>query len=191
MILKQSHLIWLCFPPRVLEIEDLRNIIVRVKQCGVAALPALPAKPEGLRRTAEVFEPRPLGYASGARPSLRSVLRGDRRGEGVSLSHTVPQPVYEPIRPTHNGRPWRPVLCYCCNAPAVYRETFASRDREGRTRMRGVCSACSRAARDGRHDRSPYRTRLRQASAPGRTGRNGTPFTQNLTPAPFNLNRVD
>ena len=122
---------------------------------------------------------------------LRSVLRGDRQGEGVSLSHTVPQPVYEPIRPTHNGRPWRPVLCYCCNAPAVYRETFASRDREGRTRMRGVCSACSRAARDGRHDRSPYRTRLRQASAPGRTGRNGTPFTQNLTPAPFNLNRVD
>ena len=136
---KLSHLIRLCFTHRVLKVEDLRNTVARVN--GLAALPALPAKPEGLRRTAEVFEPRPLGYASGARPSLRSVLRGDRRGEGVSLSHTVPQPVYEPIRPTHNGRPWRPVLCYCCNAPAVYRETFASRDREGRTRMRGVCSA--------------------------------------------------
>ncbi|CVK33759.1 protein of unknown function [Methanoculleus bourgensis] len=78
----------------------------------------------------------------------------------------------------------RPVLCYYCNAPAAYRETFASRDREGRIQMRGVCNACYRAARDGRHDGVPYRTRLRQASVSGRAEHGGDTFSQDLMPAP-------
>ena len=75
---KLSHLIRLCFTHRVLEIEDLRNTVARVN--GLAALPALPAKPEGLRRTAEVFEPRSLGCASGARPS--STIGASKRPMG-------------------------------------------------------------------------------------------------------------
>jgi len=55
---KLPYLVRFCFPLHVLEIEDIRNPVPHVH--GVAALPALPAKPEGFRRTAEVFEPHVL-----------------------------------------------------------------------------------------------------------------------------------
>ena len=35
--------------------------------------------------------------------------------------------------------------CYYCNAPAVYRETFASRDRRRRVTPRRVCDQCFEA----------------------------------------------
>lgn len=69
---------------------------------------------------------------------------------------------YEPIKPARSGKPWPPVRCYYCGAPATYRETFASRDRESRCQTRGVCDACYQAAREGRHDGIIYKQRRRQ-----------------------------
>ena len=69
---------------------------------------------------------------------------------------------YEPIKPARSGKPWPPVRCYYCGAPATYRETFASRDRESRCQTRGVCDECYQAAREGRHDGIIYKQRRRQ-----------------------------
>ncbi len=71
---------------------------------------------------------------------------------------------YEPIKPARSGKPWPPVRCYYCGAPATYRETFASRDRESRCQTRGVCDACYQAAREGRHDGIPIKQRRRAGS---------------------------
>ncbi len=71
---------------------------------------------------------------------------------------------YEPIRPARSGKPWYSLRCYYCNAPASYKETFTSRDREDRANGRGVCTACYQAAREGRHDGIVYRQRKMAAS---------------------------
>lgn len=81
---------------------------------------------------------------------------------------------YEPIKPARSGKPWPPVRCLYCGAPATYRETFASRDRESRRHTRGVCEDCYQAAREGRHDGIPHCTRVRQASVSGQAGHGGT-----------------
>jgi len=68
---------------------------------------------------------------------------------------------YELIRPARSGKPWPPVRCYYCGAPATYRETFASRDRESRCHTRGVCDDCYQAAAEGRHEGIIYKQRQR------------------------------
>ena len=70
---------------------------------------------------------------------------------------------YEPIKPARSGKPWPPVRCYYCGAPAVtYRETFASRDRESRCQTRGVCDECYQAAGGGGPDGTIYKQRRRR-----------------------------
>jgi len=91
---------------------------------------------------------------------------------------------YELIRPARSGKPWPPVRCYYCGAPATYRETFASRDRESRCHTRGVCDDCYQAAREGRHDGIIYKQRMRGRIAPHGTPGERFPATVRPIPPP-------
>ena len=68
---------------------------------------------------------------------------------------------YERIKAPKRGKPY-PYVCRYCGAPATWKETLASRDRESRCQTRGVCDACYQAAREGRHDGIIYKQRRRQ-----------------------------